>query len=234
MSLAMDTYLHNLRRLFESQANPDRALPMKQYMRNQFEYLGIQSPQQKVLLKQFISDYGLPERERLDSVVRELWDWPAREYQYAALTFLDKLQKQLAPDVIPLLHHLIVTKSWWDTVDSIASHHVGKLLKQYPDIRDDVIDQWRKSDNLWLRRTTILFQLGYKGDTDESLLFSLIRENQADTEFFIQKAIGWALREYSKTAPDAVLAFVEQEHLAALSKREALKWMKSKETIHGF
>ena len=224
----MSLYLQTLKALYEQQADPGQATPMKQYMRNQFEFLGIKSPAQKALFKQFVTEHGLPERSQLESIVRTLWLWPEREYQYVALAFVDKFQKRLTPDCLPLLEYLITTKSWWDTVDAIASHNVGNLLKQYPSSRGAVINQWRHQDNFWLRRTALLFQLSYKTDTDEGLLFSLVEENQQSREFFIQKAIGWALREYSKTAPDAVQAFVYRTALASLSQREALKWLKAK------
>jgi 3-methyladenine DNA glycosylase AlkD len=224
----MTTYLQRLKDRFEQQADPTQAVPMKAYMRNQFEFLGIKGPAQKALFKQFVAEHGLPGLDQLETIVRSLWTWPEREYQYIALTCLDKRQKQLPPAVVPLLEHLITTKSWWDTVDAIASHKVGKLLKQYPDHRDAVIDAWRHSDDFWLRRTTLLFQLGYKANTDAALLFSLVDQNKASQEFFIQKAIGWALREYSKVAPDAVQDFVASTPLAPLSQREALKWLKAK------
>ena len=225
----MDAYLQTLKTLFEQQANAENAVPMKKYMRNQFEFLGIKSPKQKALVKQFVAENGLPELSQVDNLVRELWSWPEREYQYVALALLDKLQKRLTPDSVPLLENLITTKSWWDTVDSIAIHNVGKLLKQYPEIRDAVIAPWRNSENFWLRRTTLLFQLSYKAATDEALLFVLVEENRESTEFFIQKAMGWALREYSKTSPKAVQIFVAKTELPSLSQREALKWMKSKD-----
>lgn len=225
----MDAYLQTLKTLFKQQANVENAVPMKKYMRNQFEFLGIKSPKQKALVKQFVAENGLPELSQMDNLVRELWSWPEREYQYVALALLDKLQKRLTPDSVPLLENLITTKSWWDTVDSIAIHNVGKLLKQYPEIRDAVIAPWRNSENFWLRRTTLLFQLSYKAATDEALLFVLVEENRESTEFFIQKAMGWALREYSKTSPKAVQIFVAKTELPSLSQREALKWMKSKD-----
>jgi 3-methyladenine DNA glycosylase AlkD len=224
----MDTYLRSLKSLFQRHANTEQAGPMKQYMRNQFEFLGIKTPEAKALFKTFVAEHGLPAITQLDTVVRELWTWPEREYQYIALSFLDKLQKKLSPDLVPLLEHTIIHKSWWDTVDSIASNNVGKLLEQYPDHRDAVILLWQASDNFWLRRTTLLFQLRYKIATDEALLFSLVRANLDSSEFFIQKAIGWALREYSKTNSEAVKVFVDQEPLAPLSRREALRWMKGK------
>lgn len=224
----MEPYLTALRQLYQPQADPEQAGPMKKYMRDQFDFLGIKSPQMKVLFKQFLAANGLPDLPQLEAIARELWTWPEREYQYVALSLLDKLDKQLTPEQLPLLAHLIITKSWWDTVDSLASHNVGKLLSRYPDRRYRLIEPWRQSDNLWLRRTTLLFQLSYKTQTDEALLFAIVNENQTSSEFFIQKAIGWALREYSKTAPDAVITFVGKTELAPLSRREALKWLKAK------
>ncbi|PSN19720.1 DNA alkylation repair protein [filamentous cyanobacterium CCP5] len=224
----MATYLQSLQSHYRQHANADTAVPMKKYMQDQFEFLGIKSPEAKLLFRQFVADHGLPETSQIEQLVRELWTWPEREFQYVALMFLDKLQKQLTPDGIPLLEHIITHKSWWDTVDSIAIHHVGKLLRQYPDQRDPVISSWRDADDFWLRRTTLLFQLDYKAETDESLLFDLVTANHDSSEFFIRKAIGWALREYSKTAPDAVKTFVQDQSMAPLSRREALKWMKSK------
>lgn len=223
----MDAYLKSLKTLYQQHANPVDAVPMRKYMREQFEFLGIKTPQAKALFKRFLAEQGLPNLADLDPLVRELWTWPEREYQYVALSLLGKLQKQLTPEFVPLLEHIITQKSWWDTVDSIASHNVGRLLKQYPHLRPEVIDQWRHSENFWLRRTTLLFQLGYKADTDASLLFALVAANQDSSEFFIQKAIGWALREYSKTDPTAVKTFVAEQSLAPLSRREALKWLKN-------
>jgi len=222
----MNPYLDAIQQLYGQHANPEQALPMQRYMRDQFQFLGIKSPQAQVLFKQLKAEHGLPALDQLDPVVRTLWNWPEREYQYLALTLLDKSQKRLTPNFLPLLEWLITTKSWWDTVDAIASHNVGQLLRQYPDRRDRTLTPWRQSENIWLRRTAILFQLGYKTATDADLLFAIATENRESSEFFIQKAIGWALREYSKTAPDAVQSFVSTVELAPLSRREALKWLK--------
>ena len=222
----MNAYLDAIQQLYRQHASPEQAVSMKQYMRDQFEFLGIKRPQAQALFKQLKADQGLPGVDQLDAVVRTLWDWPEREYQYLALTLLDKSQKLLTPDFLPLLEFLITTKSWWDTVDAIASHNVGKLLRKYPETRDRTLTPWRQSDDIWLRRTAILFQLGYKAETDVELLFAIATENRESSEFFIQKAIGWALREYSKTDPDAVTTFVSTVKLTSLSEREALKWLK--------
>jgi 3-methyladenine DNA glycosylase AlkD len=196
----MDTDLKALQALYQQHANPDNAASMQRYMRDQFEFLGIKSPQANALFKQWVADHGLPEVDRLETVIRALWAWPEREYQYVALTLLDKRQKSLTPAMVPLLEHLIITKSWWDTVDAIASHNVGKLLRQYPDHRDRVIAPWSASENLWLRRTTLLFQLGYKAATDEQLLFTLVRANRDSSEFFIQPEFDkkWSTKRKAK------------------------------------
>jgi 3-methyladenine DNA glycosylase AlkD len=132
---------------------------------------------------------------------------------------------------MPLLEKLITTESWWDTVDGLAANQVGGVLARFPEIREPYIDRWRQEEDFWLRRTTLLFQLRYKGQTDADLLFALIKENLADQEFFIQKAIGWSLREYSKSNAEAVQQFVAETELSGLAQREALKWMKNKGMI---
>jgi len=126
---------------------------------------------------------------------------------------------------MPLLEKLITSKSWWDTVDTIAPHPVGKVAKETPSIVDDIIEGWSQSDNLWLCRSAILFQLRYKEETDETALYRYILANAESTEFFIQKAIGWALREYSKTNPSSVRKFIESHTLSKLSIREGSKYI---------
>jgi 3-methyladenine DNA glycosylase AlkD len=220
-------YLPPLIELLESQADPETAAPMKRYMRDKFEFLGIKSPQRKELQKTFIAEHGLPPLDSLDEIIRQLWNLPEREYQYTAMDLLDRCQTKLTPAHVRLLELLIVTKSWWDTVDELSSHQVGRLFIRYPEIRDEHIGRWRKSDNIWLRRVTLLFQMPCKKNTDEALLFELIHENLDSDEFFIQKAIGWALREYSKSNAASVTNFVAQTKLPPLSHREALKWIQN-------
>ena len=226
----MNDYLLPLIELYNEAANSENAGPMEKYMRHQFEFLGIKSPERKRLFREFVQQQGLPDLADLDKICRDLWHLPEREYQYSAMDLLERMRRKLTPDFIPLLEYLIITKSWWDTIDGLASHSVGDLFKKYPDIRDEHIDRWRVSDNFWLRRITLLFQLRYKHETDEALLFDLILENVDSEEFFIQKAIGWALREYSKTNATAVTTFVNNHTLPRLSQREALKWLKKQQT----
>ncbi|MFZ1396760.1 MAG: DNA alkylation repair protein [Candidatus Promineifilaceae bacterium] len=223
----MHPYVQALHDALQPYANPDEAGPMRRYMRHQFPFLGIKTPARKLLLQTFVARHGLPPLVDLATILHDLWALPEREYQYSALTLLDKLNKQLPAEFITILETLIVSKSWWDTVDSLAGHSVAVHLRRYPAIRDATIAAWRVSDNIWLRRTTLLFQLSYKANTDADLLFSLIKENLGSDEFFIQKGIGWALREYSKTDAEAVVAFITTTPLAPLSTREGLKWLKN-------
>lgn len=195
--------------------------PMAQYMKNHFPFLGIKSPQRKELTKQIFRDYGVP--EDWEQVVRSLWALPAREYQYVALDVLEKSKKRLTPNHFPFVVELITTKSWWDTVDYLASHTTGKLFAVHPELIEPNATAWMDGTNMWLQRTAILFQLSYKDKTDQRRLFSLVERCADSKEFFIQKAIGWALREYAKTNPKAVREFVEATPLASLSRREALK-----------
>lgn len=218
----MHPYVTALKALFEQHANPAQAGPMKKYMRDQFEFLGIKAPQLKELCRQIIRTQGLPALQDLDRIMRELWDLSPREYQYAAISLMARMEKKLPPEAIDTLEFMIVHKSWWDTVDAIA-HIVGMHFKRYPDIRESYLPKWRASQNLWLRRTTILFQLDYKHETDFDLLKAIIRENLGSSEFFINKAIGWSLRQYARVNPNAVKEFVEATQLHPLSRREAMK-----------
>ena len=221
----MHTYVKSLRDLFNRHADPVKAAPMKRYMRDQFEYLGVKVPEMGKLLKQHIHDHGLPPLSDLDPILRELWGLPEREFQYVANGLLEKYEEQLPAEFIETLEYLLVTKSWWDTVDTIAAGTLGVHFKRYPKVRKKYLAKWRRSDNFWLRRATILFQLGYKQDTDFALLCDIIRENLNSKEFFINKAIGWALRQYTRVDPQGVRNFVATTPLHPLSAREALKWL---------
>jgi 3-methyladenine DNA glycosylase AlkD len=136
---------------------------------------------------------------------------------------LGRFEKRIPENFITTLEYLILTKPWWDTVDALASHPVGTHFQRFPAVKRKYLGKWRKSKNIWLRRTAILFQLGYKKETDFDLLSDIIRENLGSDEFFINKAIGWALRQYAYTDPKAVRRFVRETRLHSLSRREATK-----------
>jgi 3-methyladenine DNA glycosylase AlkD len=220
----MHPYVNGLKNLFEKNADPTQAPGMKKYMRDQFEYLGIKSPKFKELMKAYIAANGLPPINELDVILRDLWSLPEREFQYAATSLLGRLEKQLPASLIKTMEYMIVTKSWWDTVDTIAGGTLGVHFQRHSAIRKKYLAKWRTSDNFWLRRACILFQLNYKNETEFDLLCEIIRENLGSKEFFINKAIGWALRQYARTDPKAVKKFVkETKELNPLSRREAMK-----------
>jgi 3-methyladenine DNA glycosylase AlkD len=221
----MSDYLQPLIDSMAAAADSVNAAQMAAYMRDQFPFLGIKSPRRREILKAFLNEHGLPPVKDLPQVAGKLWDLPQREQQYNALDILIRLQKKLEPDFLPTLQWLITTKSWWDSVDGLATNVAGTLFMNYPETADTAVQQWRSLENIWLRRTTLLHQLKYKDQTNVPLLFSLIEENLQDNEFFIQKAIGWALREYSKTDAAAVRDFVASTALSPLAHREALKWL---------
>ncbi|WP_100372299.1 DNA alkylation repair protein [Bacillus sp. FJAT-45037] len=193
------------------------------YLRNQFTCLGIRTPIRKQLIKEHIKVHGLPERESLKEVIFSLWNLPAREYQHAALDILQHSKKSLTPEDMEWLSPLITSKSWWETVDTLAPNIFGYLFTEYPDLVNQYADQWINDDQMWLQRTAILFQLKYKEKTNEDRLFAYIQRRSESNEFFVQKAIGWSLREYAKSNPNRVKLFVSETSLKPLSQREALK-----------
>lgn len=221
----MNTYLTDLTTTLARERNPQQAGPMSAYMRGQFPYLGIKSPRLKEIMQGFIAKNGVPPVEHLPEILVDLWDQPEREYQYVGIGLLRLSLKKLPDDFIQPIEDLITHKSWWDTVDSIATGPVGEHFRANPALATLTLPKWRAADNIWLRRTAILHQLAYKRNTNFALLEEIINENLGSREFFINKAIGWALRAYSQTDAEAVIAFVARTELNSLSKREALKWL---------
>jgi len=221
----MNSYSAKLKSLFEKNANLSQAVPMKKYMRDQFEYLGIKSPQVKELLREHVKLHGLPALEEIDAITLDLWSLPQREFQYAAMSLMERLEKKLPKSSVKTLEYMITHKSWWDTVNNIA-HIVGAHFRRFPDVKEKYLAKWRKSKNIWFRRTAILFQLDYKKETDFGLLCNIIRENLGSDEFFINKAIGWSLRQYAREDTKAVKRFVKETDLHPISRREAMKHLR--------
>jgi 3-methyladenine DNA glycosylase AlkD len=214
-------YADRLVSLLRENRNEENREAMENYMRNQFAFFGIKTPERTALLRDFLKKNGKPPMEDLPAIVRSLWKEPQRECRYAALSLLDKQAKHLSREHLPLLEEMILSGSWWDTIDHIAPHLVGRIHEK--EHADDYLEKWIQTDNFWLNRTAILHQLRYKEKTDEKRLFRYILMHHESKEFFIRKSIGWALREYSKTNPEAVKRFIASENLAPLSKREGLK-----------
>lgn len=210
--------------MFEANGNNDNALAMKAYMRDQFEFYGIKANERRSIFRQAISQHKEEVKKDCRNIAKQLYRSKYRECHMCAMEIIAKeLKKNFTKNDILLIEFLITENAWWDTVDFIAKHILGQYLKLFPEKIDAVIDNFSNSDNLWLNRSTILFQLGYKEETDAKRLFQQCRLFKDSDEFFLRKAIGWALREYAKTNPEAVLEFVNTTPLKPLSRTEAIR-----------
>lgn len=204
-------------------ANADDARAMKAYMRGRFEFLGVKTPARRKAAKAFFKKHGGADIDW--RFVRQAWEHPFREMQYAALDYLETRKNLLRPGDLPQLKKLAQSKSWWDTIDFL-DRLAGGIIAGFPETRP-VILQWSRDEDIWLRRLAIDHQLLRKDQTDQHLLEQILVNNLNQTEFFINKAIGWALRDYSKTNPEWVKNFIRQHHgkMAPLSIREASKYL---------
>jgi 3-methyladenine DNA glycosylase AlkD len=223
MEDSLNSYIQELVNIYSEHADEDYAEWSKKYVRNQFDFLGIRTPIRRKLTKQFIKENGLPQKDKLKDIIFSLWGLPEREYQKAALDILEKAKKDLTTLDMSWLSTLIIKKSWWETVDVLSPRIIGYMFLTNPELVPLYAEKWIENENIWLQRAAILYQLKYKEKTDEERLFRYILRRASSDEFFVQKAIGWALREYAKTQPDNVKNFVSQHPLKPLSEREALK-----------
>lgn len=210
---------------FKKHEDSEQAESMAAYMKDNFSFMGLARPVRNSLQKEFIQK-ARKKKEINWKFVFRCWELPEREYQYLALDYIIASRKALHKADMSKLQDMIVQKSWWDTVDIIAAKLVGELCTRYPELIDDYVLKWAGNENIWLRRSALLFQLKYKNETDSVILDCIIRENIGSKEFFINKAIGWALREYSKTSPEWVRDFMKCTELHPLSRREGGKYLK--------
>lgn len=204
-------------------ANPEDAIHMKAYMKDQFEFLGVKTPVRRKLSKVFFKKNS---SLAIDwKFIHQAWDNPYREMQYVVLDYLQLKQKALTPSDLPKIKKLAQTKPWWDTIDFLC-RSVGYISLHYPETKKIVLD-WSRDKDFWLRRIAIEHQLLQKEETDVQLLEQILINNLNQTEFFINKAIGWALRDYSKTNPDWMLEFIEKykDKLSKLSIKEGSKYL---------
>jgi len=203
-----------------SAATPGRASAMRAYMRDQFDFLGVGTPQRRLAAKPLLKRLKGSGADNLLLCASELWERPQREYQYVAIDLLAMHSKELNLAHIPELLRLAQNKSWWDTVDALAS-----VISDILHYRHDGMNQALSQDNMWVRRIALLHQLGWRDKVDVERLFRYCLALAHEKEFFIQKAIGWALRDYARHDPEAVRAFTQKEkhRLSALSYREANK-----------
>lgn len=219
----MDDCFKTLQAEFEAHANVNIAKQQKAYLKDLFAFYGIKTPLRRKLQQPFLVRAELPSKKDLVPLVRVLWNLPQREYHYFAQELSLRYKKYFDRSDILLFEFMITHNSWWDTVDFIASKLIKAYFHKFPEQRNEYIKKWLSSGNIWLQRSCLLFQLLEKEKTDTALLEEIINSLLGSQEFFINKAIGWALRDYSRTNPDWVVHFVKTHDLHPLSKREALK-----------
>ena len=217
-----------VRRRYRELGDAGKAVEMAAYMKTDMPFYGVQKPGRTVILRQLVKEHipaGQSEYERL---VLGLWDLPHREEKYLALGVARHFKEFVTPELLPLYRHLIVEGAWWDFVDEVATQLIRSLVLHHPEDTWPVVDRWIDDEDMWLRRTAIICQVGLKEATDAGRLFGFCQKRMGETEFFIRKAIGWALREYAKTDPEAVAGFARahRHELSGLSFREATKHIK--------
>jgi 3-methyladenine DNA glycosylase AlkD len=217
-----------VRSALEQAADPQKAPKMQAYMKSAMPYRGVSAPEQKAIWKEIFAEHPLSSREQWQGVALTLWrDAAFREERYAAvaLTALEGYAPYRTMTSVPMFQEMIVTGAWWDFVDAIAGRQLGDILRKDTVRMPALMRRWARDRNMWKRRAAILCQLGFKRATDLRLLYDCIEPNLPDKEFFIRKAIGWALRQYAWTDPRAVKVYVNanRERLSGLSVREALK-----------
>ncbi len=213
----------NIFEIFFANRDFDAAVPMAKYMRNKFYFLGIKKPKREALSKEFLKKKK-KDKEVDWKFIHTCFDLPDREFQYLGIDYMVVVKDLFIPEDMDKVQKIITTKSWWDSVDAI-NKVVGHIAMKYPEIKDNTISNWIESDNIWLKRVSIIFQLRYKENTDTEFLSKAILHNAKTDEFFINKAIGWALREYSKTNREWVKKFIETNELSKLSVREGSKYI---------
>lgn len=219
----LNPYVEELRSIYAEYANDNIAHQQKAYLNNLFEHFGIKSPVRRTISKHLLTREALPTKEELPEIVYELWNQDQREFHHFGLDLCAKYRSNIAETDIDLYEWMVTHKSWWDTVDFIAVNLIGPFFKVHPELIDAKIKEWIAYDNLWLQRCTLIFQLKYKDQTNTERLSHCIHRLKDTKEFFLNKAIGWALREYGKTNPTWVIQFCNTTKLHSLSKREALR-----------
>jgi 3-methyladenine DNA glycosylase AlkD len=219
----MHPYILPVSKAFQAIADPGKAVHMEAYMRNQFPFFGIKTPERRLICKKHMKNTPMLAEKELFTVLKELWMMPEREYQYFGQELIGFHRKAWTKKIIRLIEYCIIHKSWWDTVDALNTEGTGPYFLKFPEEIITITGRWNNAQNIWLNRSSLLFQKSYKTKLDQQLLSRYILRLSGSGEFFIQKAIGWMLREYGKTNPSWVIEFTRKNKIAPLSKREALK-----------
>jgi 3-methyladenine DNA glycosylase AlkD len=209
---------------FQKVSNSELAITMENYMKNNFKFLGIKTEKRRTIFKSIYEQNKIEVKSSFRTIAWKLFQMKEREFHQVAIDLLIKeLNKNYALEDILLIEKLIITNSWWDSVDTIAKYLLGGYLLQFPTETLNTIERFSNSENMWLNRSAILFQLSYKEKTNFEILKSECEKHKYSNEFFIQKAIGWALRDYSRFNLNGVRTYVNSTDLKSLSRREALR-----------
>jgi len=212
--------------LLEDNTNPKQAMSMSKYMRDQFQFYGIKSPLRKELVKEIKAVIKPTAAKEYQEFIQLLWNDPHRECQYIATDLMGTIKRKMDVDWIDFLQQLILNKSWWDTVDFLAPNLLGNIFSRNVEVGHVYTDKWIESNNIWLQRSALIYQLRYKDEVDFERLTRYILQRKDSNEFFVQKAAGWALRQYSKFEPDKVSFFLSNhQDLSNLTKREGSKYL---------
>lgn len=206
-------------------ADPEKASAMQAYMKTDMPFYGVQRKGRDSVLRSLAASHQPANGDEYRTLVLALWGLPHREEKYLAIAAAIRFRRWITPDQIDLFRRLIIEGAWWDLVDDVAIRLVGRLVVGYPDQTWAAVDDWVDDDDQWLRRAAIICQVGAKDATDVERLFDFCGRRSAETDFFIRKAIGWALRDYARTDPVAVAGFLRanRQCLSTLSFREAAK-----------
>lgn len=238
LSAVTSQLVEAIRAALASSGDPERARAQQAYMKSAMPFRGITSLELKALLRPVLADPALrvDDRAAWEAAVRELWDGAThREDRYAAtaLTGHRAYRAWQDADALPLYRHLVTTGAWWDLVDEVAANRVGPILVSHRELATPVVRSWATDDDLWLRRTSVICQLGARDRTDLDLLRHAVEANLDDRSFWLRKAIGWALRQYARTDPDWVRDRVAEwdGRLSGLSRREALKHLGARQQL---
>lgn len=212
---------------FEELADPVKAGPMAKYMKTEMPFYGIQKTERIPVNRELRKQFRPKNRRQYHSIVRALWKLPHREEKYTAIEYARQSEELVTFESLPLYELMIRQGGWWDLVDEIAIHLVGRILYKDRTRMKPVLDRWILDDDLWIRRSAIISQVLHKSATDEEQLFRYCLKQAGQQDFFIRKAIGWALRDYSKSNQKSVSSFLKknQEKLSNLSYREAAKYL---------
>jgi len=217
-------YLAKIKKIYAANADATIAKGAKAYLLNQFEFYGIKTPLRRKICKEFYKAHPVKDHNELSSIIKDCFAAPQREIHYFAIELLGYHHKLWSKKTISLIEWMVTHQSWWDSVDSTNSFVISKFFMKFPETIEITTSKWNNSSNKWLQRMSLLFQLTYKKKTNTTLLTQYIENCQLEEDFFIRKAIGWALRAYAYTDSKWVVQFIKAHpQLSTLSKREALK-----------